>query len=151
LSHGLLKLSLLQASRPTNNKSDTAMASAYATSANLSAATGQSMMGRTGTGCPGPGCKGEFIETILKYSKSLPVVELYETFMICGFGLFMLSIAMYHAFGSIASIYKTEGMTLAEASKIATTIQESFVAWIAVGCLILLIGVLLYYAHRYYM
>lgn len=138
----------------TNHSQNEEMASAVTTAAGLSSASGQPMVVTTvkGRNCPGDqGCRGQFVESILKYSKALPVVELFETFMICGFGLLMMSLALYFSFGSVAKMYKTEGMTLAEASNIAANMQNTFVAWMAIGGLILLLGIVLYYVHRAYM
>lgn len=97
----------------------------------------------------GPPCTtGNFAgATILRFGKSLPLIELFETFMIAGFVLVCVAAANYFTFHNIASILKNEGGSPASVN-LANAAANSNPVWVAIGIVLFVIGLLLYYLHR---
>lgn len=85
--------------------------------------------------------------SILKFGRSLPLVELFETFMITGLVLITVSASSFYTFRSIADLLKTEGAS-PTAINMANTAANSHPAWIGVGAVMFIVGVILYYLHR---
>lgn len=97
----------------------------------------------------GPGCAGSILGgvSILRFGRSLPLIELFETFMITGLVLIMVSAANHFTFTNMASILKNETASPASVS-IATSAAGAQGLWIAIGAAFVIIGVVLYYLHR---
>jgi hypothetical protein len=97
----------------------------------------------------GPPCGAGVIGgmSILKFGKSLPLVELFETFMIIGMVLVAVAASSYFTFHHIASILKNEGGSPSSVN-IANAAAGSQPVWIAIGIVIFVIGIVLYYVHR---
>lgn len=86
-------------------------------------------------------------ETILKYGKSLPLIELFETFMIIGLVLMAVFAANYYAFHNISAILKSDGGTQSSINVVDAAAHTQPV-WIAIGAVFFIIGVVLYFLHR---
>lgn len=98
-----------------------------------------------GGGSCSPGVIGG--ASILKFGRSLPLVELFEAFMIVGLVLLCVTASNYFAFHNIATILKNEGgvpssVNMADAAASAQSV------WIGVGALLFFLGIVLYYLHR---
>jgi hypothetical protein len=121
------------------------MASAAVLSSELGSITGSTPdKPKTGAGC---GSSVFENVSILRFGKSLPLVELFETFMIVGLIMMAVTGANYYTFHQISSILKSEGGSQASVNT-AESAARAQPVWIAVGFLIFLIGILLYYLHR---
>lgn len=113
---------------------------------NLGSITGSSSSSKMGGGGPcGPGVISGM--SILRFGKSLPLIELFETFMIAGVVLVAVASAAFFTFHHIAEILKSEGGSPASVN-LANAAAHSQPVWIAVGIVIFFIGVVLYYLHR---
>lgn len=108
-----------------------------------------SITGAAQTTSGGPPCSQGLIAgpSILRFGKSLPLVELFEAFMIAGFVLVCVASANYFTFRNIATILKNEGASPASVN-LATAASNSNPVWIVGGLILFVIGVLLYYLHR---
>lgn len=105
--------------------------------------TNTSGVTRTGGPCP----ENAIGMTIMRFGKSLPLVELFEVFMITGFVLIAVASAAYFTFHNMADILKSEGGSPSSVN-IANAAAHAQPVWIAVGFLIFVIGILFYYFHR---
>lgn len=85
--------------------------------------------------------------SILRFGKSLPLLELFETFMITGMIMIMVCAVNHFTFTSMASILKNESGSPASVG-IATAAAGAQGLWIAIGAGLVIIGVVLYYLHR---
>ncbi len=99
-----------------------------------------------GSGGPcGPGVLSGV--SILRFGKSLPLIELFETFMITGIVLVTVASASFFTFHHMAEILKSEGGSPSSVN-IANAAAQSQPVWIGIGAVIFVIGIVLYYLHR---
>lgn len=106
--------------------------------------TGSGNERRGRSGCPQEEIGGM---SILKFGKSLPLLELFETFMITGTIMIIIFTSSFYTYHSMSQILKTEGGSPASIN-IADAAAHAQPVWIGVGAVILLIGFILYYLHR---
>lgn len=106
-------------------------------------------VGGGGAGDAGPPCSGPSMvgASILRWGKSLPLIELFETFMIAGLVMLMLSINNHYTFENMATILKNEGGSPASID-IASGASRSQSVWIGISATFVVVGVILYYLHR---
>lgn len=121
------------------------MASPTLTASSLGSITGSGGGVSTSAGPCGPGELG--LMSVLRFGKSLPLIELFETFMIAGIVLVAVASASYFTFHNMANILKSEGGSPATIN-LANEAAHSQPVWVAVGIVIFVIGVLMYYLHR---
>ena len=102
------------------------------------------------TGSPTvPSCNASIIGgvSILKFGKSLPLIELFETFMIIGLVLAAVTSSTWYTFHTIANIIKAEGGSQ-NSYNIAHSAAGTQPVWFCAGIIIFGIGIILYYIHR---
>ena len=85
--------------------------------------------------------------SILRFGKSLPLVELFETFMITGMVVVAVASAAYFSYHNMAEILKAEGGSPSSVN-LANAAAHSQPIWIGVGAVFFFLGVILYYLHR---
>lgn len=108
-----------------------------------------SITGSAGTSSGGGSCSSGVIGgmSILRFGRSLPLIELFETFMIAGLVLVAVASSSYFTFLRMGDILKSEGGSPSSVN-VAYAAAHTEPVWIGVGIVMFVIGIILYYLHR---
>lgn len=85
--------------------------------------------------------------SLLRFGRSIPIVELFEVFLITGFILIAVSTGIYFTFHNVSEILKSSGGSPASVN-VANAAANAQPVWIGIGVLIFVLGIVFYYLHR---
>ena len=85
--------------------------------------------------------------SILRFGRSLPLVELFETFMVVGMVLIMLATAVHFTFVNISAVLSADNIS-PKGVIVANAAAKAQPVWIGIGVVMFILGVIMYYFDR---
>jgi len=86
--------------------------------------------------------------TILKFGKSIPIVELFEGLIVIGTIVFFNALSLYFLLNTWSDMLNSDPVAATKAADIASQAAKLQSVWIAIGLILLFVGFVFYFLHR---